>query len=149
MVATLHRPSATKSAVAFEIANHWWVFCFRDSRLTDPATLSQVETIILRKLEELPLRGQVVLDFRKVEHCSSQLLGLMLAVRREVRQRGGTLVLTRANRHLTEMLSLTKLDGQFTIVDRLRDVVQQTARRSNLNDSSVGVDEVKWIDTVN
>ena len=148
MVATLTRP-VSRGPVAFEIANHWWIFCFRDSRLTDPGTLATVESAILLKLEQLPLRGQVVLDFRKVDQCSSQLLGVMLAVKREIRQRGGTLVITRANRHLTDMLAVTKLDSQFTIVERLRDVVGQPSRRSSLNDSAVNVDIVNWIDSVN
>ncbi len=149
MYATLTRPSAKSSkVVAFEVANHWWVFCFRNPRLTDPAMLSEVESAVLNKLEQLPLRGQVVLDFRRVEFCSSQLLGVMLAVKREVNLRGGTLVLTRVSRQLTDMLALTRLDRQFTVVERLRDVVGQPSRRATLDAPAIGMDGVDWIDSV-
>lgn len=134
--------------IVVEHVDHWLVISFRARKLTDPQAVHRATDAMLRELSSLPLRGRVVLDFRKVELASSQVLGMMLAAKREVDRRCGELVLTRVGESLRELLRMTRLEGQFTCVERLRDVVGKRKREPALVGTGSRGDETTWIDSV-
>ncbi len=140
--------AAMSQDILVEHVDHWLVISFRARKLTDPQAVHHATDAMLRELSSLPLRGRVVLDFRKVELASSQVLGMMLAAKREVDRRCGELVLTRVGDSLRELLRMTRLESQFVFVERLRDVVGQRRREPALVGTGSRGDEPKWIDSV-
>lgn len=141
---------ATPSFVV-ERVDHWLVISFTQDRLTEPDEIHEACEGVLEEIKDLPLRCSVVLDFRRVNRVSSQFIGLMLGVKRAIDQKHGTLVLTRVGEELRDVLELTRLIGQFTIAERLRDVVTRSKRRVDpyaRGGAKRGGEETLWIDSV-
>ena len=136
------------SSLLVERANHWLVLSFRASQLRDPRVVHTTFEELIDELENQPLRTQVVLDFRNVEHASSQIIGLLVGVKREVDRIHGTLILTRVCRQIREVLAVTKLDSQFTFEDRLRDVLAKDGPAKTFSKSTTRTDDPVWIDSV-
>jgi anti-anti-sigma factor len=110
--------------VAFQEVDQWMAVHFTTDRLTDPSALSMINQKLEARLGELPDRCQVVLCFDQVDFVSSQIIGMMLGVKDiVVTRKKGTLVLCRLGRQVREVLRITHLEKQFTIKERLRDVV--------------------------
>lgn len=123
-----------------EIVNHWLIVRFVANRLTDPMTVAQVSDETDQLLMALPERGQVAISFAGVDFVSSQVIGLLLGIRDQVRKKHGTLVLCKVGKHVLDVLRITKLDRQFTISDSLSAVVGK--RKVNPGRTS----DVNWID---
>lgn len=103
-------------------------------------TVAQVSDETDQLLMALPERGQVAISFAGVDFVSSQVIGLLLGIRDQVRKKHGTLVLCKVGKHVLDVLRITKLDRQFTISDSLSAVVGK--RKVNPGRTS----DVNWID---
>ena len=132
----------------------WFVVGFNSDRLTDPVQLEAIGNQLASHLRNLPLRGRTVLTFEGVDHVSSALIGLLTGTRAIVTDRLGQLVLCRVGPQLREMLRLTKLERQFEIRERLRDVVGAPIAASPASSGSwspvvvrsTTANETQWID---
>ncbi|HQY87214.1 MAG TPA: STAS domain-containing protein [Tepidisphaeraceae bacterium] len=136
------------STLLVERANHWLVLSFRAAQLIDPRVVHTTFEDLLDQLDELPFRAQVVLDFRRVEHASSQVIGMLVGVKREMDRKHGTLVLTRVCPQIRELLVVTKLESQFTFAGRLRDVLSKDQPPSSFQKSELRTDDPVWIDSI-
>lgn len=105
----------------------WLVVNFETGRLTDPIALSHVENELFGELRDLPKGGKAVICLEELDYTSSQLAGILLGAKKLIASRGGRLVLCRVGEHLAEMLRITRLDTQFEIKPRLRDVIGGTS----------------------
>jgi anti-anti-sigma factor len=120
--------------------NHWEVIRFLAPRLTDPVTVAQVQNNLETIIETLPLRCQVAVDFSHVEYVSSQVIGMMLGLRDRVNKKHGTLVLCKLNKHVLDVMKITRLDRHFTFSDSVSRVTGHTER------VRAGKSEVEWMD---
>jgi anti-anti-sigma factor len=111
------------SVVGFKTVNQHAVLYFKQAHLVDPVLLREAEKQIFDHLERLPMGLDVVVNFDDVTAASSQMIGLLLGVKQLVSDRFGTLTLCRVGPQIMEILQLTRLDRQFVIVPRMRDVV--------------------------
>lgn len=128
------------SNTQFETLNHWLVVRFTTPRLTDPVTVTDVEQALTRQINALPTRCQVAVSFSGVEFVSSQVIGLLLGLRDQIKRKHGTLVLCKLNKHVRDVMRVTRLDREFTLSDSLSAVVgkrKTTLARSN---------DVEWMD---
>jgi anti-anti-sigma factor len=128
------------SMLRYEQIGHWLVVRFGAPRLTDPATISMLNASLEKKLDTLPLRAQVAIDFRNVEFVSSQIIGMMLSAKDRMGRKHGTLVLTRLGTHVMDVLRITKLDRQFTIRTSLSETIGQKSAARNVPS------DVRWMD---
>lgn len=124
----------------FEIINHWLVARFTTPRLTDPMTVSDIEAELTKRIDSLPARCQVAVSFSGVEFVSSQVIGLLLGLRDQIARKHGTLVLCKLNKHVTDIMRVTRLDRQFTLSDSLSTIVGK--RKTALARSN----DVEWVD---
>jgi anti-anti-sigma factor len=135
--------------VGFRTINDHLVVYFKSSLLTDPNVLLEVEKQIDLRVERINLGRKVVINFDGVDAASSQMVGILLGVKKKVVDRLGTLTLCRLGEQLEEVLKLTRLDRQFRIEKRMRDVVgtvtsETSARPMALTSSSRS--DTAWID---
>ncbi len=142
------------TTVGYKQLNTHHVFYFKRQRLTDPQTVNEVEQELMEHLESLPMQAQVVINFDGVESVSSQIIGLMLGAKRTIADRFGSLSLCRVGPYVLDILKLTRLDSQFEIYERMRDVVgdvatgQPAARRETVpaGRATRSSNETDWID---
>ena len=120
--------------------NQWTVVRFSTDRLTDPMTVNEISAQLDRAAATLPLRCQVAVSFSGVEYVSSQVIGLLLGLRDAVARRHGTLVLCKVGKHVKDVLTITKLDRQFTISDSLSKTIGVREKRAKR------ASEVEWVD---
>ncbi len=123
-----------------ETINHWLVIQFKTSRLTDPMTVNDVGEELTRLIEPLPMRCQVAVSFQGVDFVSSQVIGLLLGLRDQIKRKHGTLVLCKLNKHVLDVMRVTHLDRQFTMNDSLSAVVGK--RKQTIGAKA----DVEWLD---
>lgn len=134
------------STLSYRNRGDWFVVGFNTDRLTDAAAIQAIQQALFAQLQRLPFRGQVVITFEGVEHASSQLVSLLLGAKRIVDDRFGKFVLCRVGQHLRQVLSLTRLDSQFEIRERLRDVTGSASNSADLVRSATGAgEELVWL----
>jgi anti-anti-sigma factor len=68
-----------------------------------------------------------VLDFRAVDHISSEMLGVLLVAQKRIVDRGGRLLLCSLNGDLREVFATLRLDQVFTIVTGEPEALAETA----------------------
>lgn len=137
------------SLLEFRQREEWLVVGFTSDRLTEPSSLQQIQVTLFSTLQRLPLRGQVAISFEGVDHASSQVVGLLLGAKKIVTDRFGTLVLCRVGEHLAEVFRLTRLDRQFEIKPRLRDVIGTSSAPTSKQSARLvrtGASDPQWID---
>jgi anti-anti-sigma factor len=61
----------------------------------------------------------VILDFKKVQHISSRMLGALLELDRHVRRRDGRLALVHLQMELMEIFTVTSLMDRLSIYDSM------------------------------
>ena len=122
----------------------WFVVGFNTDRLTDAAEIQNLQHDLFAQLSRLQLRGNAVISFEGVEHASSQIVGMLLGAKKIVDDRFGRFVLCRVGSHLSQIFSITRLDSQFDIRERLRDVTGSApAQRTTVHTGSG--EELQWI----
>ena len=134
----------------------WLVAGFNVDSLTDASTLGQATRELATAFETLPLRGQAAISFEGVQRASSQLAPMLRAAAAIVRdERFGRLVLCRIEPNLAQLMRITRLDDQFEIFARLRDVLVESKNRSfagmsmstaNAASPRTSPSETEWID---
>jgi anti-anti-sigma factor len=122
-----------------ENINNWLVIRFVANRLTDPMTVAQICDETDQLLMAIPERAQVAISFAGVDFVSSQVIGLLLGIRDQVRKKHGTLVLCKVGKHVLDVLRITRLERQFTLSDSLSAIVGK--RKVSAGRSS----DVNWI----
>jgi anti-anti-sigma factor len=128
------------SHVKHETINHWLVIRFTDARLTDPLTVSDTAEQLTKLVEPLPERCRVAISFAGVEFVSSQVIGMMLGLKDQVRRKHGELVLCKPGKHVLDVMKITRLDRQFTFSDSLSAIVGPRKSRSR------ATADVEWMD---
>jgi anti-anti-sigma factor len=132
-----------------EVVDDWLVHAIKPGRLTDPLVIDQIGRSITESVRALPVGERVVIDFRAVRQASSALVGMLVSIKREIDARECELVLTRLSPEIRQMLQITRLDTQFQISERLRDVVRRRERASVPKDlllvAAASPDDVSWI----
>jgi anti-anti-sigma regulatory factor len=137
------------AVVGSKLINDHLILYFKNTKMTDPELLRQVEAELLLRVEKIHLGQKVVVNFDGVELASSKLVGMMIAVKKIVTERLGNLALCRVGEHLMEVLRLTRLDRQFVIRERMRDIVGDVvSTRPVLATASIGPRgaDPNWID---
>ena len=133
-----------------EVVDDWLVHAIKPGRLTDPLVIDQVGRRIIESISALPVGERVVVDFRAVRQASSAIVGMLVSIKREADARQCELVLTRLAPDIVRMLQITRLDKQFQISGRLRDVIGRGERASVPKDllmvGASSPDDVSWID---
>lgn len=91
--------------------------------LMDPPVLESIKERLLYLVDEED-RRKMVLNCERVEYISSQMIGVLLAVRQHCDALpGGKLVLCGVNANLQQLLKLTKLDKLLTVKPTQREAV--------------------------
>lgn len=134
------------STLSFRQRGDWFVVGFNTDRLTDAAQIQSLQQSLFNELSRLPLRGNAVITFEGVEHASSQLVSLLLGAKKIVNDRFGKLVLCRVGPHLRQVLAITRIDSQFEIRERLRDVTGGNGGQPELvRVGSSSAEELNWL----
>ncbi|MEM8874372.1 MAG: STAS domain-containing protein [Planctomycetota bacterium] len=91
--------------------------------LMDPPVLEAIKDRLLHLIDDQD-RRKMVLNFERVEYISSQMIGVLLAVRQRCESLpGGQLVLCGVGKNLLELLKLMKLHKLLTIKKSQREAV--------------------------
>jgi len=77
---------------------------------------SQITRVLKRCLEPL-IEPVMILDFARVEHLSSRMLGALLDIDRDIQKRQGRLALVHLRSDLQEIFTITNLSERFSIFD--------------------------------
>jgi anti-anti-sigma factor len=134
------------SDLKFEFVEHWLIVRFRTYSLSDLAQIDRIGRALAERIDALPLRPRVLLNFKRVEFVSSQVIGMLLDAKDRVAAKGGEIVLARLNPKIREALRITKLDQKFRIVDTSADVIPRPSRRRTSITTASGSSEVAWVD---
>lgn len=101
----------------------WTVVEFRRTSLMDPQELEVMSTNLKALVAEQDKRHLIV-DFEKVEYLSSQALGMIIALKKEIDALKGKLILCAINDKLKQLLSIVRLDRVLTIKPSQREAIK-------------------------
>ena len=87
----------------------------------------------------MPARCCVAVSFEGVDSVSSQVIGLLLGLRDQIQRKQGTLVLCKLNKHVLDIMRVTRLDRQFTLSESLSAIVGKRKAKSARSD------DVEWM----
>jgi len=132
------------SDVSFELANHWFIVRFNTYSLSEQPQIERIGEAVFEQLHKLPLRPHVLLNFKRVEFVSSQVIGLLLEIQTRTQSKHGELVLARVNPKIREAMKILRLDSRFKIVENSLDVVGKVERAKPALPSRLR--EVAWMD---
>ena len=107
----------------FQFVKPWTIVRFAATALTDSAHIERVNDELDARIEKLPLRAMVLINFRGVEFVSSQVLGILLNAKAKIGAKSGQLVICRVSPVLREALEITGLIKQFTVEESETEVV--------------------------
>ena len=130
------------SDVIFQFAKPWTIVRFASNALTDSAHIERVNAELEARIEKLPLRAMLLINFRGVEFVSSQVLGLLLNAKSKIAEKSGKMVICRVSTKLREAMEITGLIKQFTIEESESAVVGTRPSRR----APQAVAEVGWVD---
>lgn len=131
--------------VEFEEINGWLIVRFTSPSLTEPMMLERLRRDMESRLAELPKGARVLISFKGVEFVSSQIIGLMLACKEQIRQKKGKFALARLGANIRDILKLTKLESQFTIGETETSIVGRRPRPDGSTPSGKD-DDLDWMD---
>lgn len=131
--------------LAYEEINGWMIVRFTTPSLTEPMMLERLKQDLEARLGEMPKGARVAISFKGVEFVSSQIIGLMLACKEQIRQKKGKFALARLGTNIRDILRLTKLDSQFTIGETETSIVGRRPRQDG-SPPQGDEDELDWMD---
>jgi len=100
------------------------VIAFQTSSLMNAMDMDRLKASLLRLIEE-EKRTLMVLDFRRVQYFSSQLIGIILTLSKKIRAApGGQLILCSMSPPLLDLLKISRLDRILTIKADRREAIQ-------------------------
>jgi anti-sigma B factor antagonist len=129
------------SELTFQTVNQWTIARFRGSTLTDPHIIERANRELQQRIDTLPLRARVLINFADVEFVSSQVISLLLGANHKMAEKSGTLKLCEVNPKILQALQITGLLDQFSIARHEADVVGKAKRTKAVASSEVG-----WLD---
>jgi anti-anti-sigma factor len=135
--------------LATEDVNGWLIVRFTTPSLTEPMMLERLKHDLDSRLSALPTGARVVVSFKGVEFVSSQIIGMMLAAKEQVRRKKGQFALARLGQNIMDILRLTKLDSQFKIGQTETDIVGRRPKPLKSDDEGRGdggPSEPDWMD---
>lgn len=91
-----------------------YVVDFADTSLVDQLRIAQVNEE-LKKLAEKAGMPKLVIDFSRVTHVSSAMLGVLMSLQKNCVKAGGNVRLAGVNANLLQIFKLTKLDKIISI----------------------------------
>jgi len=138
--------SLAMSDFAYEDVNGWLIVRFTQPSLTEPMMLERLKNDLEARLAALPTGAKVVISFKGVEFVSSQIIGMMLAAKEQLRKRKGTFAMARLGDNIRDILRLTKLESQFKIGETETDIVGRRPRTKRADDGDLGPNEPDWLD---
>lgn len=107
------------------------VFTFKTASINDTETITTVSRTIRDFVEENKPQ-KVVFDFGEVKFFSSQLLGLILAVRSRLEDYNGEVVISAINPQLHRVFKITNLDKIFRFFPDKESAVKTVKRNNRL-----------------
>lgn len=90
---------------------------FVDGEIRGEANIEQFGQELLRLVQE-DGRTNILLNFESVEYLSSAALVKLIALHKEVKNRGGQLKMCNISPEFYEVFAITKLNTLFDIVDK-------------------------------
>ena len=114
-----------------EFVSDWLVIRFTSPSLIEPMILDRLSTELQSHLAPLPPKCKVLMSFKGVQFVSSQIIGIMLGSKDTVKKKGGQFVLARLGTNIMEVLKLTRLDSQFTIVETESEIIGRRRTRKS------------------
>jgi anti-anti-sigma factor len=128
--------------ISFQTFKEWTIARFCGATLTDSQLIERASSELTERIATLPLRANLLINFRSVEFVSSQVIGLLLNANRLMIEKSGTLTLCRVTPKIREALHITGLLGQFEIAKSESAVVGRVKRTK----TQVTAAEVGWLD---
>lgn len=89
---------------------------FNIRELRDEQLVNEVDQCLTTRAEDQPSM-RLILDYTGVDGISSAMLGLMIKLRRMLREAGGAVHLTGVSQHIASALQCTHLDQVFPSFD--------------------------------
>ncbi len=93
-----------------------------DTSLLDPVAIESIRARLVQLVDEED-RRKLVVDFRRVQHLSSQMIGAVIELHKKSVAIKGKLVLCGMRDPVREGFKITKLDKLLTIVGDEKDAV--------------------------
>jgi anti-sigma B factor antagonist len=101
------------------------VVAFQTSSLMNPVEVERLRADLVRLVDE-EKRTPLVLDFRRVQYFSSQVMGVILTLNKKLAALpGGKLVLCGVAPQLLELLRITRLDRILTIKTDRKEAIRE------------------------
>jgi anti-sigma B factor antagonist len=101
------------------------VVAFQTSSLMNPVEVERLRADLVRLVDE-EKRTLLVLDFRRVQYFSSQVMGVILTLNKKLAALpGGKLVLCGVAPQLLELLRITRLDRILTIKTDRKEAIRE------------------------
>ena len=101
------------------------VVAFQTTSLMNPLEVERLRADLVRLVDE-EKRTLLVLDFRRVQFVSSQVVGIILTLKKKVSAApGGKLVLCGVAPRLIELLKISRLDRILTIKETRKEAIQE------------------------
>ena len=92
--------------------NGVFVVSFRQASIGGIGEVEEIAETLRRLIQDGNVCNMVV-DFSGVSFFSSQMLGLLVDIRRRIKDKGGTLLISGINLQLTRVFRITHLDKLF------------------------------------
>jgi anti-sigma B factor antagonist len=97
-------------------------------RILDAATINEIAAAIQEVLDRVP-KISLVLDLSKVTAMSSQMLGKLVAVHKEVKKGKGRLAVAGVAASMKQLFKITKLDKMLDMHDDPQKVLMTYQRK--------------------
>jgi len=102
----------------------WTVVEFRTPSLMDPLILEPMQDDLVKLVSEQDHR-QIVLDFEKVQYVSSQAIGIIIKINKQLGAlKHSKLVLCSVPSKIMDVLKILRLDKVLTIVPTQKEAVK-------------------------
>lgn len=100
---------------------------FKSPHLTDMETIASASGRLKKHIEQHKPE-KIVFDFEKVKFFSSQVLGLLLDIRKKIKALDGDVAISSINPQLYRVFKITHLDQVFTFFRNTDTAVKNTQK---------------------
>ena len=107
---------ATSGLLEIEDIADIHIVMFKDSSVLDQANIERIKDDLIAVVSD-ERKPKMIVSFENVQHISSAVLGMLMAVEKGIRKQKGQLRLAAINPSLMEVFTLTRLDKVFKIFD--------------------------------
>ena len=103
-----------KAKISIEYIENATVVTFTEPRILEQSEIEALADSIIPLIEQTE-ELNLVIDFSKVQFCSSAVLGLLIRISKKVYQKNGSLGLCCISPTILEIFRITRLDTIFDI----------------------------------